>query len=65
MALGVTFTEHPELEQLVLSSIVTVAPSFSTFIYRLWIEGLVWFHRYRKLPLSPAEVDYTCQLIPN
>ena len=59
------YLERPELESLVLSSVVTVAPSFSAFIYRLWIEGLIWFHQYRRLPLSPSEEDYTCQLTPN
>lgn len=59
------YLKHPELEQLVLSSVVTVAPSFPEFIYRLWIEGLIWFHRYRKLPLSPAEGSYVYQLTAN
>jgi hypothetical protein len=59
------YMEHPELEKLVLSSIVTVAPSFTTFIYRLWIEGLIWLHRYLKLPLSTAEESYVCQLTSN
>lgn len=59
------YLEHPELEQLVLASIVTVAPSFPEFIYRLWIEGFIWFHCYRELPLSTAEESYVRQLTTN
>ena len=59
------YHQHPDLEQLVLTSLVTAAQGFSEFIYRIWIEGLIWFHLYRRLPLPSAENAYARQLRPN
>lgn len=59
------YSEQLAVEQHVLDSLVTVAHSFHEFIYRLWIEGLIWFRLYRRLPLSSFEQAYAEQTSKN
>ncbi len=35
-----------------------VAPSFESFVYRFWLENLLWFKLTRKELLAPAEQVY-------
>jgi hypothetical protein len=35
-----------------------VAHSFAEFLYRFWMEGMLWFKITHKVPLSAAEAAY-------
>lgn len=50
------------VEQHVLDSLVTVARGFHEFIYRIWIEGSIWFRLNRNLPLTTTELAYAEQI---
>ncbi len=53
---------HPEVERHILRNLVTVAHGFPEFIYRVWIEGLLWFRMHQQLSLTPSEREYSDQL---
>lgn len=59
------YSAQPVVEQHVLDSLVTVAHSFHEFIYRIWIEGMIWFRIYRRLPLTTTELAYVEQISTN
>ncbi len=56
------FDEQPNVELHILQSLVTVAHSFPEFIYRVWIEGLIWFRVHQEMPFTPSEREYAGQL---
>lgn len=61
---AVDFIRHPDLLADAWERTYFVSPSFDSFIYRFWIENLIWFKMIESIALSPNELQYVRQIAP-
>jgi hypothetical protein len=59
------YAEEPAVEQHIIDSLFTVAHSFHEFIYRIWIEGLIWLRLDRRLQMTTSELAYAKHISKN
>jgi hypothetical protein len=60
----IDFQDDPDAITGALENTAVVAKSFDDFIYRFWIENLIWFNLEFELPMSAAELDYIRHIVP-
>jgi hypothetical protein len=61
----VDFVGRPDLLADALKRTYFVSPSFDSFVYRFWIENLIWFKMTESIALAPNELVYVRQIAPD
>jgi hypothetical protein len=60
----VDFVRHPDLLAEAWQRTYFVSPNFDSFIYRFWLENLIWFKMNESMALAPGELAYVRQIAP-
>lgn len=62
---SIDFEASPKLVQNCMESTSIAAKSFDEFIYRFWIENVIWFKLNEKIPMLELELDYIRHIAPD